>query len=287
VISVLIPVKNGGDDFVRCLEAIAAQEVGDDVEVVIVDSGSTDGSAARARDRGATVHEIPSEEFVHGATRNLAARLSHGEVLVFTVQDAIAADRHWLASLVSALDADGVVGAYGRQLPHDDAAPPERFFLDFMYGPEPRLQRATGGVEELSFEQTLFSNVNSAIPRSVWEEHPFEDDVTMSEDQVWSRQMLLAGNAIAYEPRAVVRHSHAYSVAGAYRRFRASGASASRSYVAGDASRVALRAAMRRYALGELRWLWRSGQRRWIPYAIVYELAKAAGLRAGMRSRDR
>jgi rhamnosyltransferase len=285
VISVLIPVKDGGADLIRCLQAIAAQKIGDEVEVVVVDSESSDGSAERARELGATVHEIPASEFVHGATRNLAARLSNGDVLVFTTQDAVPATDHWLARLVAALDGDGVVGAYGRQLPHEDATPPEQFFLDFMYGPTPRTQRL-GGIAELSFEQTLFSNVNSAIPRRVWEANPFRDDVTMSEDQEWSRRMLLAGHTIVYEPEAAVRHSHTYTLRGAFRRFYDSGASAGRSYVAGEESRAALRRAFRRYAVGEVRWLWRTGRRRWIPYAAVYELAKLTGLQLGLRKKD-
>jgi rhamnosyltransferase len=230
------------------------------------------------------VHEIPASEFVHGATRNLAARLSNGDVLVFTTQDAVPATDRWLARLVAALDGDGVVGAYGRQLPHEEATPPEQFFLDFMYGSSPRTQRL-GGIEELSFEQTLFSNVNSAIPRSVWEANPFRADVTMSEDQEWSRRMLLAGHTIVYEPEAAVRHSHTYTLRGAFRRFYDSGASAGRSYVAGEESRAALRRAFRRYAVGEVRWLWRTGRRRWIPYAVVYELAKLTGLQLGLRKK--
>jgi rhamnosyltransferase len=206
-------------------------------------------------------------------------------VLVFTTQDAVPADESWLVRLVRALDGDGVAGAYGRQLPHEDATPPEQFFLDFMYGPKPRVQRL-GGIEELSFEQTLFSNVNSAIPRKVWEANPFRDDVTMSEDQEWSRRMLLAGHTIVYEPEAAVRHSHAYTLRAAFRRFYDSGASAGRSYVAGEESRAALRRAFRRYAIGELRWLWRTGHRRWIPYAVVYELAKLTGLQLGLRKKN-
>lgn len=282
MISVLIPVKNGGTGLVRCLEGIASQEIDDDVEVVVVDSGSSDGSVKRARALGARVHEIGPDQFVHGATRNLAARLSHGDVLVFTVQDAVPTDERWLAALVGALEGEGVAGAYGRQLPHEDASPPERFFLEFMYGPTGRVQRLAD-VEELTFEQTLFSNVNSAIPRRVWESNPFQDDVAMSEDQEWSRRMLLSGRAIAYEPRAAVRHSHTYSLAGAFRRFYASGASADRAYVAGDTSRTALRNAMRRYAVKELRWLWQTRQRRWIPYTVIYELSKWAGLQLGLR----
>jgi rhamnosyltransferase len=284
MISVLIPVKNGGTDLVRCLEGIAAQQVAHDVEIVVVDSGSTDGSAEAARRAGARVHEISAEEFAHGRTRNLAARLSRGDVLVFTTQDAAAANERWLASLVSALSGESVGGAYGRQLPDDDATPPERFFLDFMYGPHGRIQRV-GNEDELTFRQTLFSNVNSAIARDVWAQHPFHDDMTMSEDQEWSRRVLLAGLSIVYEPSAAVKHSHSYTLGGAFRRFYASGKSAEHAYVAGEASRAELRRAMAQYARDELTWLWESGQRNWIPYTVAYELAKVAGLQLGLRHR--
>ena len=124
MISVVIPVKDGGADLVRCLDAIARQEVDDEVEIVIVDSGSSDGSVEIARARGARVHEIPPEEFNHGRTRNLGAGLASGDVLAFTSQDAFAADERWLSRLVAPLRAGrAVAGVYGRQLPHEDATP--------------------------------------------------------------------------------------------------------------------------------------------------------------------
>lgn len=286
MISVVIPVKNGGDHLVRCLEAIARQTAGEDVEVVVVDSGSSDGSPARAAALGARVHSIPASEFHHGQTRNVGAELARGEILVFTSQDARADGEHWLANLTAPLRTDALVaGVYGRQLPHEDARPPERFFLDFLYGPEPRVQRLSSE-DELSYEATLFSNVNSAIPRDLWEKYRFADDIVMSEDQEWSRRVLLAGMSIVYEPRACVYHSHAYSVAAAFRRFFDSGASAERAYMSSERhSRTALRGAAARYARGELAWLWRTGQRSWIPYAALYEASKLAGLQLGRRHR--
>jgi rhamnosyltransferase len=284
VISVVIPVKDGGVDLVRCLEAISRQQVDDEVEVVVVDSGSRDGSAARARSFGARVHEIPPEEFHHGRTRNLGADLARGETLVFTSQDAYPADDLWLARLTASLGEQRVAGTYGRQLPHEDATPPERYFLDFLYGPNGRVQSLDHG-RELTFETTLFSNVNSAMPRAVWEEFPFAADIVMSEDQEWSRRVLRAGFGLVYEPAAAVYHSHAYSVLSAMRRFFDSGVSAERSYVDGTESSAALRRAGVRYAQGELAWLWATGQRRWIPYTAVYELAKFAGLQLGRRHR--
>jgi rhamnosyltransferase len=284
MISVLIPVKDGGTDLVRCLDAVARQSVDEEVEVVVVDSGSSDGSPERARSLGAHVHEIPAAEFDHGGTRNLAVELSAGDVLVFTTQDAYAAGESWLASLVAPLSTPGVAGVYGRQLPHENARPPERYFLDFLYGPEPRLQ----GLAErgLSFETTLFSNVNAAISRAVWSEYRFAEKIVMSEDQEWSRRVLLDGWSIFYEPRAAVRHSHTYTLGGAFRRFFDSGVSAEQAYLADESrSRAVLRGAAVRYALGEIAWLWRTGQGRWLPYAAVYELSKFAGLQLGRRHR--
>ena len=143
-----------------------------------------------------------------------------------------------------------------------------------------------GAEGKLSFEVTLFSNVNSAVPRRVWESFPFDENIVMSEDQEWSRRVLLAGLGVVYEPEAAVFHSHTYSVASALRRFFDSGASAERSYVDdGARSKAALWRAGIRYAQGEIDWLWTTGQRRWIPYAAVYELAKFAGLQLGRRHR--
>ena len=285
MISVLIPVKNGGTDLVRCLQAIARQRVDDEVEVVVVDSGSADGSAERARGLGARVHEISPEEFDHGGTRNLSAEIARGEVLVFTTQDAYAPDGDWLQRLVAPLVVPEVAGVYGRQIAHEQARPPERFFLDFLYGPWPRVQRIEDA-NELSFQTTMFSNVSSAMRRAVWEQNRFAEGIGMSEDQEWSRRLLLGGLVIVYEPSAVVRHSHAYTLGGAFRRFFGSGMSSDRSYLADRSSRRVLRGALLEYATAELVWLWRTGQVRWLPYAAVYELTKLAALQLGSRHRQ-
>lgn len=284
MISVVIPVKNGGSDLVRCLAGIRSQDVDDAVEIVVVDSGSEDDSVAVAHQNAAVVQEIPAQEFAHGAARNLGAARACGELLVFISQDAYPVDAAWLARLTSPLRGSSrLAGVYGRQLAHEGATPPERYFLDFLYGPRARRQTALGA-HRLSMDTTLFSNVNAAIPRATWERFPFVEDIVMSEDQEWSRRVLLEGYEIAYEPAAAVRHSHNYTLMGAFRRFFDSGASSSRAYMTGHAhSARVLRAAAIRYAKGEVAWLWRTGQRRWLPYAALYESTKMLGLLAGAR----
>jgi rhamnosyltransferase len=284
VISVIIPVKDGGEDLRRCLDGIERQKLDEPVEVVVADSGSTDDSREVAASRGARVLDVGASDFLHGATRNVAAEAANGDLLVFTTQDAYAADENWLARLSSAVRTDdSVAGAYGRQIARESASPPERFFLEFLYGPEPRVQRAADRAE-LTMHTTLFSNVNSAIRRDVWEQFPFADDLFFSEDQDWARRALLAGHALVYEPAAAVHHSHAYTVKTAFKRFFDTGAAADRGFLAGGprASKVVMREALR-YARDEVFWLARTGRPHWIPYAAVYELAKFAGLQLGAR----
>jgi rhamnosyltransferase len=282
VISVIIPVRDGGQDLIRCLDSVLAQQVDEAVEIIVVDSGSTDGSVAAARARSARVFEIPPHAFSHGASRNLGAARASGDILVFISQDAFAVDHAWLARLTAPLrETPQPGGVYGRQLAHDGAVPPEAYFLDFLYGPSPRLQLA-GTVSQLSMRTTLFSNVNAAMPRSLWQRYPFVEDIVMSEDQEWSKRVLLAGYTIVYEPRAAVRHSHPYTLRTAFRRFFDSGASSGRAYMAGrsHSARVLLQVTGQ-YAQGEVAWLWQTRQRRWLPYAALYEATKMLGLLAG------
>jgi rhamnosyltransferase len=284
MISVLLLVKDAGDDLRRCLDGIERQRIDDEVETLVVDSGSRDESVGLARAHGARVYEIGSGEFRHGGTRNFAAERAQGELLVFTSQDAYAEGDDWLVRLTAPLRADEMLaGVYGRQVPHEDATPPERFFLDFLYGPEPREQEVERA-EALSMRTTMFSNVNSAIRQDLWRRFPFADDLVFAEDQDWARRVLLAGYRIRYEPEAVVRHSHAYTLGAAFKRFYDSGATAARGYLAGGrpANRVLLREAAR-YARDEVRWLSATGQLWWVPYTAVYELAKFAGLQLGAR----
>ena len=282
MISIVIPVKDGGEDLRRCLWGIGRQRVDEEVEVVVVDSASKDGSVALAEALGARVHPIAAVDFNHGGTRNLGVSLARGEVVVFTSQDAYAPEDDWLEKLTAPVRSGAVAGAYGRQLAHDGASSAEQYFLDFLYGPTSR-EQAAAGPHELTMDTTLFSNVNAAVRKDVMRTYPFAEDIIMSEDQEWSRRVLLDGHRLAYVADAVVRHSHAYTLRSAFKRFFDSGVSSEQAYMAGGAqAEDVLRRRAVDYARGELKWLWQ-GHRRGIPYAILYEGTKFAGLQLGLR----
>lgn len=111
-LSFVIPVRNGASHLARCLRSIHAAGDGlSDIEIVVVDNGSTDESAAVAAGFGARVVAAGSQLRV-GGLRNAGVQTSSGAILAFVDADhEIATD--WIGRCRSALSADGV-GAAGR-----------------------------------------------------------------------------------------------------------------------------------------------------------------------------
>src|ERR1035438_7808543 len=97
-VSVAIPVLNGGRLFAGVLEALRTQT--GEHELLVCDSGSTDGSGELARGYGARVLEIPRERFTHGGVRNLLLDAAKGEHVALLTQDSEPAEERWLASLL-------------------------------------------------------------------------------------------------------------------------------------------------------------------------------------------
>jgi rhamnosyltransferase len=213
-VSVVVLTSNAGPGFEDLLERLSEQETNFSYEVLVIDSGSTDGTDALALRHGARIHRIPRSEFDHGGTRNIGLSLSGAEYLAFVVQDALPLDRSWLAAMVENLDADErVAGVYGRQVPHPESSPLTRALVNGWptAGLERREQHAERryGVLPPAERRSLatFDNVSSCVRRSVLEEMPFERTL-FGEDLRWGKRVIETGHKIVYEPRSVVLHSH-------------------------------------------------------------------------------
>jgi glycosyltransferase involved in cell wall biosynthesis/SAM-dependent methyltransferase len=211
--AVVIPVRDGARFLEELLAAVRAQEPG--IELLVIDSGSRDGSAAIARAAGAEVLTIAPEEFGHGRTRNLGAEHTAGDPICFLTQDATPLPG-WLAALREALALEERVGAaFGPHLPRPDTSPMiarelTEFFAGFSPNGTPVLERAGG--------DPFLSNVNAAYRRACWEEIRFPD-LAYAEDQAFGRAMLAAGWVKAYHPGAAVLHAHDYPPVAFMRRY--------------------------------------------------------------------
>lgn len=214
--SVVIPVRDAGSGFQETLEAILDQSLPAPFEVIVIDSGSQDGTVELCRRFPVHLLQIPMSSFGHGITRNQAVTEAQGEFVAMTVQDAVPADSGWLKALVQPMiDDPQVAGVYGRQLPRPGASYLARQRNRLWYGPdELQIVQELGSAEQwqsLSFERrralTRFDNVTSCLRRSVWQEIPFPP-YDYAEDVGWARHALEAGYKLLYEPAARVRHSH-------------------------------------------------------------------------------
>lgn len=273
-VSVVIPVLNARPWLADLLAALARQQPEPPREIILVDSGSTDGTLEEAS-RWPTVRVVPIRNFSHGRARNLGVREATGTWVALMTQDALPADEHWLARLGDVLLEDAqVVAVCSRQVPRPDANPMERFFLAERFPAGPRIYRRPPVGRELRLEDVFFSNVAALVRRETLQLHPFNEELIMSEDQQFARDVLQAGHAVAYEPASVVIHSHNYSIPVCFRRYFDSIYSL-RGLFEGHDFATTLRMGWS-YQWREIRFMV-TRYPGWILYYIAYNSAKIAG----------
>lgn len=218
-VSVVIPVLNAQPWLADLLTALTQQVPAPPREIILVDSGSTDGTLEEAA-RWPTVRTVPIRNFSHGRARNLGVREARGELIALLTQDAVPADPHWLVRLVAVLqEKPQVVAVYSRQVPRPDANPMEQFFLAERFPAGPRIYRQPKAGGDLLVEDVFFSNVAALIRRETMLRHPFHEELIMSEDQQFARDVMIAGHTVAYAPDSVVIHSHNYTIGVCFRRY--------------------------------------------------------------------
>jgi O-antigen biosynthesis protein len=229
VVTVAIPVLNGARYLDEVLSAVRAQQLDDEreLEILVIDSGSSDGSLSIAERHGARIHQIPKSEFSHGGTRNLAMKLASGDHVAFITQDATPAHERWLAALLEGFRrADDVALVFGPHDPRPDAShmikcEMERHFSLWPDGDVQRLDRSPQGLIDYRAypgKISFFSDVNGCVARWAWERIPYRE-VPYAEDQLLGREMIEAGFAKVYMAEAAVLHSHDYPPAQFLRRY--------------------------------------------------------------------
>lgn len=211
--SIIIRCYNERKYIGRALYGIFQQDM-DNFEVIVVDSGSTDGSLD-------IIEQYPIKEIVHidpnkfsfGRALNYGCEVAHGDFCVFMSAHAYPARIDWLNRLLEKFEDEDVALVYGKQRGNEVTKFPEKRIFHKWF-PETDMDHQ---------DSPFCNNANAAIKRVLWEEYPYDETLTGLEDIEWAKRVRENGWEISYASEATVIHVHDETSHEVYNRYRREG----------------------------------------------------------------
>ena len=249
------------------------QDFQGEIELIVIDSGSSDGSVEIIRDaKPAKFIQIPLGTYVPGVVLNQGAREASHDWIVYLNADATPVGRNWLTELIRpCLDNPKFGAGFSRQIPRPDCKAVFAHDYDRCFGPD----------RESRNWDHFFSMVGSITHRSVLEKVPIREDLQYAEDDEWTRRLVAAGYEIPYALDSVVMHSHNYTLKQFYKRAFGD-AKALAATVAAPPRPVPIGWAVD--SLRDAKWCLRNNRIGGIPFAIATRFAQRLGQRDGHRA---
>lgn len=142
---------------------------------------------------------ISSHDFTFGYSLNAGIKAAQGRFIAIASAHTEPCDGDWLEHLISPLREAKVAMTYGRQLGKACSKFSEAEDFERSFGPHPRDETPA---------RWAVNNANSAIRRDLWEQHPFDEELTGLEDIAWARKWMNEGYRVVYRPEAALYHLH-------------------------------------------------------------------------------
>lgn len=211
-ISIVIPTKNAGSDFPFLMKILRLQEGFREIEIVVVDSGSTDDTVQIAESNQAVVVNIDPSEFSHSFARNLGAEHATGDYLLFTVQDALPPNSTWLYELFQVLKNQNVVAVSCAETPKEDA---DLFYRQICWNhynflginDGDRIFSLPDKLDNISLRQNAqLSDLANLISRDVFNKYHYR--LGYAEDLDLGIRLIKDGYKIAFLGSVRIIHSH-------------------------------------------------------------------------------
>lgn len=260
------------------IRRLFAQDFEGEIELIVIDSGSTDGSVEIIRQANpAKFIEIPLGTYVPGVVLNQGAREASHDWIIYLNADATPVDNHWLVNLLEpCLEARDFGAGFSRQIARRDCRAVFAHDYERCFGP----RRVSKDWDH------FFSMVSSVTHRSVLEKHPIREDLQYAEDDEWTRRLSGEGLEIVFAETSVVTHSHNYTLRQSFRR------------AAGDARAMAAAGTLPAHSVGwpatilgcaadtirDAKWCISNGKPGGLPFAAATRVSQRLGRRSGATS---
>jgi rhamnosyltransferase len=207
--SVVVRCFNEEKHIGKLLDGIMQQTVSGP-EVIIVDSGSTDGTLEVAARYPIKILHVSPEEFSFGRSLNKGCAATSANLIVVASAHVYPVYKDWIERLLAPF-ADPAVGlVYGKQSGDERTKYSERQVFAKWFGDRP----------EPAQSHPFCNNANAAIRRAVWERLPYDETLTGLEDIAWARGAMALGCRLYYEPAAEVVHVHEETSRQVFNRYR-------------------------------------------------------------------
>ncbi len=212
-VSVVIPAYNGGEQLLALIGMLYRQAGCPQAEIIVVDSGSDDGTLPIMRWLGVRVIEIPHEEFSHSYARNLGAKQATGDLLLFMTQDAMPEDECWLYHMLQVWQGNDNVVAI-TPMEKENAKGDLKYKVDsWMHARylgafnDDKIGRWPSSTDFHSIRQNAqLSDVACLIDREIFTRYQYQGDY--AEDLDLGIRLLQDGYEIALLSSVRVIHSH-------------------------------------------------------------------------------
>jgi glycosyltransferase involved in cell wall biosynthesis len=191
-VSVVIRAKDEAASIGRTLELLRGQTI--DSEIIVVDSGSSDGTGAIAREHGAQVISIPAASFTFGGSLNTGTEATTAPIVVALSAHAFPGHERWLEAMVDAFDHPRVACAVGGER-HPDGG-----MIDGRLEQDAALARR--------HPWSGYSNAAGGFRRELWEQYRFRPEMPGTEDKEWAWHWLQQGYVCVIAPELKVEHDH-------------------------------------------------------------------------------
>lgn len=209
--SIIIRCYNEEQHIGRLLSGIM-QQTHSDVEIIVVDSGSTDATVAIASRYPIKLITIKPEDFSFGRSLNLGCQAATGEILVFASAHVYPVYQDWLEQLLTPFVDASIALTYGKQRGCDTTQYSEHQIFATWFPDKSEITQKQ--------DHPFCNNANAAIRRDLWQQYPYNEDLTGLEDLDWAKRVMQSGYQIAYVPEAEIIHVHQETPRRTYNRYR-------------------------------------------------------------------